>query len=120
MTRVPDSENLLILKYESDLSTCTTNIVRNGNELLCNFTNLNTTNFIMYEQRGWPLVCIKNEYTTISTCGLSDPTTVAKAAKAAKAAGARGRERGSGRGRGGVTAFRCRLGRVCPADRGPA
>jgi hypothetical protein len=49
-----------------------------------------------------PLVCIKNEYTTISTCGLSNPTTVVKAAKAAKAVGARGRGRGSGRGRGGL------------------
>ncbi|KAJ7079833.1 hypothetical protein C8R44DRAFT_654009, partial [Mycena epipterygia] len=27
MTRVPDSQNALILKYEGDFSTCTTNIV---------------------------------------------------------------------------------------------
>lgn len=32
MTRVPDSEHVLILKYEGDSSTCTTNVV--WNELL--------------------------------------------------------------------------------------
>jgi hypothetical protein len=27
MTRVPNSQNVLILKYEGDVSTCTTNVV---------------------------------------------------------------------------------------------